>query len=202
MTDSCGFLSKICPVDRRDLAASIVFRIPIYRELCLWWGMVDASRAVAEKQLREKRSLLILVGGEHEQMHARPGTHKVVLRKRFGFIKLAMKSGCNLVPMYCWGENELFNTSSFLLKPRMWIQKKFGVALTFHFGQYGTPFIPLKKKMTLVYGKPIKVEKNENPSPEEVAKVLEDYVEKFTELFNNSKGYNTSHVEPVLEYID
>lgn len=38
-------------------------------------------------------------------MHARPGVLELVLRKRHGFIRLAIESGSLLVPILSFGEN-------------------------------------------------------------------------------------------------
>jgi Diacylglycerol acyltransferase len=58
---------------------------------------------------------LIFIGGEKEQLMTMPGEHKVFLRNRKGFVKLAIEYGTPLVPMVsfegrscpdhlCWSE--------------------------------------------------------------------------------------------------
>ena len=42
-------------------------------------------------------------------MNARPGTADLVLRKRLGFIRLAIKHGASLVPVFSFGENEVYD---------------------------------------------------------------------------------------------
>jgi hypothetical protein len=42
---------------------------------------------------------LIFIGGEKEQLMTVPGEHKIFLRSRKGFVKLALEYGAHLVPM-------------------------------------------------------------------------------------------------------
>ena len=53
---------------RRELAASILFRLPILRELALALGCCDAGRAVTERVLASGKSIGLMVGGEQEQV--------------------------------------------------------------------------------------------------------------------------------------
>ncbi|CAK4136842.1 unnamed protein product [Aphanomyces euteiches] len=70
--------------NRRHLGASIVFRIPVYRKIMLFFGVVDASRRVANAVLKSGKTLVILVGGVIEQMMAERGKHLVYAKKRKG----------------------------------------------------------------------------------------------------------------------
>ncbi len=104
-------------------------------------------------------------------------------------------------------QNELFHVSSLFQGIRLWIVKKFGVAITFHWGQYGLPLLPLKTKLTLVMGKPLKVEKVEETKEKKITDeqaqiVLDEYIKRFTEMFENSKQYNPSSVPAVLDMVE
>ena len=41
---------------RRHLAASICFRVPLYRDYMLWSGCVDARRSVAQKVIAGEKA--------------------------------------------------------------------------------------------------------------------------------------------------
>ncbi len=143
---------------------------------------------------------MIFVGGEQEQVQTEEGKCLVVLRERFGFVKLAMKHGANLVPVYAWGENEAYHASNILLGFRRWLVKKFQIGLTFHYGSFYSPIIPLRGTViTIVYGKPMKVEKNENPTNEQIVDVLNRYIAEYEILFNSTTQYHIGKSKPVLE---
>jgi hypothetical protein len=52
-------------------------------------------------------SLTIVVGGAAESLSAHPGTADLTLKRRKGFIKLAIRGGADLVPVFSFGENDV-----------------------------------------------------------------------------------------------
>lgn len=157
----------------RALAASILFQIPIMREVVLWTGCIDASRMCAEKALSQHKSLLICPGGEAEQIITTYGREKVYLSNRKGFIKLAMRTGVPVVPCYVFGstdsyytygtntdfndpENRNFDWTFYKLRYKL--MKNFGICITVCSGLWGSQVCPLPKKTTIVTGKPIRFE--------------------------------------------
>ena len=64
-------------------------------------------------------SLTIVVGGAAESLSAHPGTADLTLKRRKGFIKLAIKQGADLVPVFSFGENDV----SFLHSD-LWIERQ------------------------------------------------------------------------------
>ena len=52
-------------------------------------------------------AITIVVGGAAESLLAHPGTADLTLKKRFGFIKMAIREGADLVPVFSFGENDV-----------------------------------------------------------------------------------------------
>jgi hypothetical protein len=89
-TDCVGFISKIAPLTRRDLGASIVFYVPLLREICLWAGVVDASAKTAHAVLASGASIQLYPGGIAEQIRTDSNQPIAVAKGRNGFVKLAL----------------------------------------------------------------------------------------------------------------
>lgn len=64
------------------LRAGVIFRIPFYRELCLWIGAINASASICRKVLKSGKSLMTLPGGMNEQLISQTGDHTVYVRNR------------------------------------------------------------------------------------------------------------------------
>ncbi|KAG7280226.1 hypothetical protein CRUP_037587 [Coryphaenoides rupestris] len=89
-TEGCGF-AEAFPGMRSSLAVlSGLFRIPLFREY------------------------IMASGGAEESLSSAPGVHAVVMRQRKGFVRMALQYGADLVPVYSFGENELFRQVIFL----------------------------------------------------------------------------------------
>jgi len=52
-------------------------------------------------------AITIVVGGAAESLYAHPGTNDLTLKKRLGFIKVAIREGAQLVPVFSFGENDV-----------------------------------------------------------------------------------------------
>lgn len=159
-----GKLSEIMPntYERtRALAATVLFCLPLVRQISLWTGCIDASKAVAKKALSKNKILVIVPGGEQEQLMSTPGIEQLYLQKRKGFVKLALEYKIPLVPMYVFGSNDIYKTDNkTLYKLRYWLMKNLGVCICLYKGLYGWTGCPFPIKNTIVVGKPICVYEN------------------------------------------
>mmetsp|Transcript_28309 Transcript_28309/g.53925 ORF Transcript_28309/g.53925 Transcript_28309/m.53925 type:complete len:313 (+) Transcript_28309:208-1146(+) len=189
-SDADGFVSRFPQLachQRRDLAASICFKIPIWRELLLWLGGVDAGRSTAQSVLRNGWSLYILPGGEMEQMLTREGEHHVFLSKRKGFVRLALEHGVDLIPVYAFGETDLYSTYSLLFSLRLWICKNLRVALPLARG-VGPTLVPRPRPVSCVVGKPLRVDKSACPSNITVDNLHARFTRELQQLFEKHKA--------------
>jgi len=71
------------------------FQIPFYRDYIMAHGCASVSKESCEYILKSGpgSSIVIVVGGAQESLAAKPGTLDLTLKKRLGFIKLALVNG-------------------------------------------------------------------------------------------------------------
>lgn len=201
MTDTAGFMTKFPTfvTERRDLVASITLAVPGYRELLMWLGCVDAGKRTAKKCLKANKHLYVLPGGEAEQMLTRRGEHRVFLKKRKGFVKLAIEHGSALVPVYAFGETDMYHTTDFLMRPRKALMKHLRIAIPLFWGAWGSP-VPKPGTLAVVVGTPMRIKKVE---PEAITRQLVDkthaaFVDALRALFDKHKkqcGYPDAELE-------
>lgn len=110
-TEATGFSELFPGIKPSLLTLTSNFKIPFYRDFIMSLGIASVSRRSCETILSSGpgRSIVIVVGGAAEALYARPGTADLVLRKRLGFIRLAIKQKASLVPMFSFGENDLYD---------------------------------------------------------------------------------------------
>ena len=207
-TDACGFLSTgplSVVMQRRDLAAAVLFRIPLFRDLLLALGCVDASAATCHRLLKAGLSMQLYVGGEREQMLS--GTQSqplVVAKERRGFIRLALQYGLPVIPCYVFNEERLYHTSTLMLPLRLALVKAARIALPLAYGRFWwLPLVPLQKSLVMVVGKPLRLggggggegkeggagkEGEKTTTDERVQAALTQYCDELTALFDRHKG--------------
>ncbi|EQC42494.1 hypothetical protein SDRG_00227 [Saprolegnia diclina VS20] len=180
-------------IHARVLAATPMFYVPLGREICLWLDAVDASRATAQKVLDNKLSIIVYPGGSKEIFQTNPNSKEtvLVLNHRLGFIKLAIKNGVELVPIFVFGEKWMYN----MWNPPKSVTEAFltylKVPMLLFWGRFCT-WMPYqftgKRKFGVVYGKPIPVQQSDNPTDDEVAAVQAKYVASLQTIFSSYKA--------------
>lgn len=140
---------------------------------------------------------IIVLGGAEESLDAHPGKFTLFIRRRKGFVKIALTHGAYLVPVFSFGENELFKQvsnpeGSLLRTVQDKLQKIMGFALPlFHARgvfQYSFGLVPYRKPIHTVVGHPIPVHQTPNPSREQVEELHQTYMEELRKLFEEHKG--------------
>eukprot|EP00467_Chlorarachnion_reptans_P009924 CAMPEP_0114498690 /NCGR_PEP_ID=MMETSP0109-20121206/7007_1 /TAXON_ID=29199 /ORGANISM="Chlorarachnion reptans, Strain CCCM449" /LENGTH=241 /DNA_ID=CAMNT_0001676185 /DNA_START=370 /DNA_END=1095 /DNA_ORIENTATION=+ len=185
-----------CKRGWRTLAASILFWLPLVREVVLWTGCVDAGRLSANKVLKEGNSVIVLPGGEAEQIRTTYGEERLYLKNRMGFVALAVDHGAALVPVYVFGASDAHYTSHRFFNLREMIRKRFKICLPLFWGDLGVA--SRRVKHTLVFGDPMKVTKYARPGKDAseiekkafrdvVAKVHAEYIERLVKVFEDHK---------------
>lgn len=135
-------------------------------------------------------------GGAEEAFNAIPGVYKLNLKKRKGFIKVAMQSGASIVPVFSFNEVEVYdqvsNEPGSILRSFQELFKKLtGVAPAFLIGrgffQYSFGLLPRRHPITTVVGAPIDTVKTENPTNEEINDMHQKFIIALEKLFEDHK---------------
>lgn len=95
---------------------NIQFWMPVVRELFLSIGAVSVSAHSIKYLLENKNGgniVSILIGGADESKFSKPGKYKIILNKRKGFVKMALQTGAPLVPVFSFGETDVFDQADF-----------------------------------------------------------------------------------------
>lgn len=217
-TYATGFDKLFPGVDLRLLTLAMNFKIPFFREYLLGMGINDASRRSCQKNLTRGpgASIMLVVGGARESLETAPGTQNLVLGHRKGFVKMAIRTGADLVPVFSFGENDVFGVYH-NDKLKMWqlkMQKKLGFAVPFFFGRALTGGVlhrffglnvgvmPLRVPMHTVVGKPIHIDKVENPSQELIDEKHRLYIEELKRLYDEWKDQYKTEREEALKHMD
>ncbi|CAI6341880.1 unnamed protein product [Periconia digitata] len=203
-TEALGFSQLFPGITNTLLTLEGNFKMPLYREYALRMGMASVSRESCEKILSKGgrngegmgRAITIVVGGARESLESRPGTMHLVLNRRQGFVKLAIRNGADLVPVVGFGENELYEQLDphhhpWIYKFQMLVKKIMGWTVPiFHargIFNYDVGMMPYRRPMNIVVGRPIRVEQAKNPDKQYVDSVHKQYIDELLRLWNEHK---------------
>lgn len=133
--------------------------IPFLRDLGLAMGGVASSAKSIDYVLGIPGGghvCVLMVGGAEEAYFCKPGSYRVVVKKRKGFVRLALKNGAPLVPVLAFGETDLFDQ---IEGPRLkkvqealrkWLKVAPVIPIGRGFFQYSFGLLPRRRKVTTV----------------------------------------------------
>ncbi|XP_029375526.1 2-acylglycerol O-acyltransferase 3b [Echeneis naucrates] len=202
-TESCGFAEAFPGVKPTLLILAGLFRIPIYRDYIMGAGLLPVSKPSLVHLLSKSgkgNAAVIVIGGAAESLASSPGLNTVVVRQRKGFVRTALEVGADLVPVYSFGENELFKQMIFSegsvgRRLQDLFKSLVGFAPCMFLGER-LAFLPYRTPVTTVVGSPISIPKRITPTEEEVNHYHNLYTEALSKLFHEHKvscGMPESH---------
>ncbi|KAJ3665002.1 hypothetical protein Zmor_000524 [Zophobas morio] len=170
----------------------ILLFTPFWREVLMGMGLVSCTAKSLNHLLSRPeggRIVLLSPGGAMEAYYGRPQKYTFLIKDRKGFIKMALRHGSPLVPVIAFGEPDLFDQIiNEKIRPiQEFIRKYVGIAPIIFYGtgfifRYG--LVPRKVPLTCALGKPIEVEKVENPTNEEINSLHAKFVQELKDLFD------------------
>jgi len=160
------------------------------------------------KHLEEKHTVIVVPGGVNEVFlldQSKPNDIVLFLKKRKGFIKLALKHGTPVVPCFSFG---LTGSYKFCMPAIIYrnpimlkISKLLGFLPVVYLGRWYIPYgIPFANKTNVVIGEPIVMPTLMDGEVSE--KLLDKYhalfIERLVDLFERHKSKNEGYESKVL----
>lgn len=185
-TTEANRFSKLFPgIKLHPLTLVFNMRVPFLREVLLRLGVCDVSKDTCNFLLQQGpgSSIMIVIGGALEALNAHPGCNDLILNRRKGFVRVALRNNAELVPVFSFGENDVFDQLSNPPGSRLRnLQEGFcrmvGISLPIFHGRgvfnYNFGLLPHRRPITTVVGAPVPLPKLTTPG-HPTLKEVEDY---------------------------
>lgn len=218
-TEALGFGQLFPGITNTLLTLDSNFRIPLYRDHALRMGLASVSRESCENILSKGgpngegmgRAITIVVGGARESLDAKPYTLRLVLQRRKGFVKLAIRTGADLVPVLAFGENDIYdqfdgNAHPWIHRVQLLVKKFMGFTVPLFHARgvfnYDVGMMPYRRPINIVVGKPIRIMQSKNPDPAYVDEIHSKYVEELLRIWEDWKDTFARQREGELEIVE
>lgn len=217
-TDALGFSEKFPGITNSLCTLDSNFNLPLYREYVMSMGLSSVSKESIKNVLTRGgpnnegmgRAVTIVVGGARESLEAQPNTMRLIIKERKGFIKIAMQTGADLVPVVAFGENDLYDQLDphkhpWLHGMQRYFLKAWKFTLPLLHGRgifnYDVGLMPYRRPMNIVVGKPISVMQSANPDNSEVNRLHDLYTEELQRIWERYKDEFATHRKEDIQFL-
>mmetsp|Transcript_15193 Transcript_15193/g.28830 ORF Transcript_15193/g.28830 Transcript_15193/m.28830 type:complete len:327 (+) Transcript_15193:135-1115(+) len=171
----------------KTAVADALLVTPILKHVMGIFGLISASKKNLIQTFQKKGAegtVVLYVGGMAELFLSCEQEEKLYLKKRKGFIKLALTQGIDIVPVYLFGNTSVLSVLKTGLLAT--ISRKLQVSLTYVWGRWNLP-IPREVKLLYVTGQPLGLPKIEKPTQQDIDKYHQQYCDQVTRLYEKYK---------------
>lgn len=178
---------------------SFFFSIPLVRELSLLFKGIPVSREYLDHYLKKGHSITINPSGMHDVrycIYKNKNKDHLFIKKRKGFIHTAADNKIEIVPIYCWDEQQTIIHTKMFSSINKILYNIFGINFDCNVFQGLGPTNLIKilgmifgsEKGTHAYiGRPISVDNKE------VDKIHEEFVKSISDIFEYAKADQKSN---------
>uniref|UniRef100_A0A7R9YEL6 Acyltransferase n=1 Tax=Pinguiococcus pyrenoidosus TaxID=172671 RepID=A0A7R9YEL6_9STRA len=165
--------------------ASILTKLPLLKHTMGIFGLIEASKPSLERRLKKGGSFVLYTGGIAELFLCTPEEEKLFLMQRKGFIKLALRSNAEVVPVFLFGNTEVLHAFKHPVLEQL--SRSLQMSMTWIWGRWGLP-VPLQKQIVYCRGSPIGLPHIPKPTEEDVNKWHAVFCDEVRRLFEEYKG--------------
>lgn len=142
----------------RGATASIVLRLPIWRQVLSWNGGIEVTRQAIVRALKLGDNVAVMCDGIAGMFAAdlglRSGKEVLLLKRRKGLVRISLETGCPIVPFVCIGNTRACFPATDSFGVMETLSRLLGVSLIWPAGRWGLP-IPRRTPVTVVIGPPL-----------------------------------------------
>lgn len=166
--------------------ASVVFKTPFLRYMTLF-GSVDVSGKTMAKTTAAGTCVGIVPDGIAGIFKTKETDEVVYLKNRKGLAKLALRTGTPILPAYSIGNTAVFDAWFDSFGVMEWLSRKAQASIFVYWGRFGLP-LPRRVNITMLFGRPIMVDKVAEPTDEQIDALHEQYLNQIHRLFDTHKA--------------
>lgn len=162
------------------VATSAAFHVPLVRHIWWWLGVRPITRDWIAALLRGGASVCLNPGGIQECLLMAPEHEVAFLRRRLGFVRLALRHGAPLVPAFAFGQSNMYHYARpgpplVPHAPLAWLSRRIGFVPMALWGVAGS-MVPYDAPLTVALGRPIAVPTVPEPSVEQCQLYLDRFI--------------------------
>lgn len=188
----------------KNTGHSIMFSLPIFREISLLLKGIPVSREYIDHYLQKGHSITINPAGIHDvrySIYKNKNKDHLFIKKRKGFIHTAKDNNIEIVPIYCWGEQQTIIHTKMFDPINKLLHDIFGIKFDCNVFQGLGPTNIIKvlsllfgseKGGTLYVGKPISIN-------EKTADIIhEEFIQSMKDIFEFAKRDQKSEKKLII----
>lgn len=185
----------------KTAVADAVLITPLVKHVLGIFGLISASKTSMVQTLKKPGvdgSVVLYVGGLAELFLSCEETERLYLKNRKGFIKLALQTGVDIVPVYLFGNTSVL--SVYKNKFLVGLSRKLQASLTYIWGKFYLP-IPRPNKLLYVSGQPLGLPQIDQPSQSDIDKYHAKYCAEVTRIYNTYRERVPEYKHKNLEIV-